>query len=184
MESFVLESAKVPQGTGMSRRTEMRKIQALILAFLAALCVTISPAASDATIKGVVTDGAGKPVRGATVKATLGIKSISRFTQADGRYRMSVAPGTYDVSVEAYGFAPEGGVGGYGRRVKRPASASPRRRSRSSSLDSRVRNWRASFPILPRRNCSSPGALNVMRSRPSCTGEGTQRPSGASSCLR
>jgi virginiamycin B lyase len=67
------------------------------------LCLPL--AAADVAIKGVVTDGAGKPVRGATVKATQGTKAISRFSQGDGRYEIAVAPGTYQVSVEAYGFA-------------------------------------------------------------------------------
>jgi len=77
----------------------------LLLAILAALALTSAVArASGAVIKGVVTDSSGKPVRGATVKATLDTKSVSRFTQADGRYEIALAPGTYAVSVDAYGF--------------------------------------------------------------------------------
>ena len=82
----------------------MRKVLAFVVASGLAAFVTMSLSAADATIKGVVTDAAGKPVRGATVTATSGIKNISRFTQADGRYQISVAPGNYDVSVQAYGF--------------------------------------------------------------------------------
>src|SRR6202142_2995449 len=71
----------------------------LVFPFLAA-----SLWGADATLRGVVTDTAGKPVRGAIVKATLGAKSISRFTQQDGRYELPVAPGTYQLSVDAYGY--------------------------------------------------------------------------------
>jgi virginiamycin B lyase len=82
----------------------MQRIRDLLLACGVVLCLTVSLAASDSTIRGVVTDSGGKPVRGATVKATKGTRSVSRFTQNDGRYDITVAPGTYDVSVEAYGF--------------------------------------------------------------------------------
>lgn len=75
------------------------------LAFLL-LFSAISPlAAATSVIKGVVTDSAGKPVRGAVVSAKSGIKTISRFSQSDGRYEIAVDAGTYDVTVEAYGFA-------------------------------------------------------------------------------
>jgi len=60
--------------------------------------------ASGAGIHGVVTDNAGKPVRGAMVKATLGGKTVTRFTQADGRYEIALPAGSYDLTVEAYGF--------------------------------------------------------------------------------
>ena len=83
----------------------MRRVKAVLLALVAAACFAASlAAASEATIRGRVTDSAGKAVRGATVKATLGTKSVSRFTQNDGSYDISVPPGTYTVSVEAYGF--------------------------------------------------------------------------------
>jgi streptogramin lyase len=67
-------------------------------------CAVTSFAASGAAIRGVVTDGAGKPVRGAVVRARAGIKAVSRFTQADGSYEIAVAPGTYEVSASAFGF--------------------------------------------------------------------------------
>ena len=71
--------------------------------------------AADTVIKGIVTDSNGKPVRGAIVKATLDIKSISRFTQSDGRYEIAVAPGTYAVSADAFGLRRKAGLGGYGQ---------------------------------------------------------------------
>jgi virginiamycin B lyase len=61
--------------------------------------------AADAVLHGVVTDDAGKPVRGAMVKAASGIKIIARYSQNDGRYEIKVPSGTYDVAVEAFGFA-------------------------------------------------------------------------------
>ena len=82
----------------------MQTTRNFFLLIMATLCFTASYAASNAVIKGSVTDSAGNPVRGATVKASAGIKSVSRFTQNDGRFQIAVTPGTYDVSVEAYGF--------------------------------------------------------------------------------
>jgi len=82
----------------------MRNISFALLLMAAAVYLPISLAASDTAIKGVVTDSAGKPVRGATVKATSGKKSVSRFTQSDGSYSISVPSGTYDVSVDTYSF--------------------------------------------------------------------------------
>jgi len=72
---------------------------------LAGFCVTASLAAATSAIKGIVTDSSGKPVRGAVISAKSGIKTISRFSQTDGKYEIAVPAGTYDVSVEAYGFA-------------------------------------------------------------------------------
>lgn len=57
--------------------------------------------AADSGVTGVVTDGDGNPVPGATV-------SLSGFpdeTGADGRYRLRATPGEYELSVEAFGFA-------------------------------------------------------------------------------
>ena len=62
-------------------------------------------AAADAMIRGVVTDDAGKPVRGALIKASTPERSFSRFTQNDGKYEISLPSGNYTVTVDAYGFA-------------------------------------------------------------------------------
>ena len=72
--------------------------------FLAVVLASAAVTGSDAGFRGVVTDEAGKPVRGAVVKATAGYKSVIRYTQADGRYEIAVPPGKYSVSVEAFGF--------------------------------------------------------------------------------
>jgi streptogramin lyase len=73
--------------------------------FLALMIATAQLAAADIVLHGVVTNDAGKPVRGAIIKATSGIKSVSRFSQSDGRYEIPLPSGTYDVSVDAFGFA-------------------------------------------------------------------------------
>ncbi len=68
----------------------------------------VAVSAGNSTLRGIVTDGAGKPIRGAIVKATLGGKSIARYTDQDGRYQMpGLESGRYDISVNAYGFAVE-----------------------------------------------------------------------------
>src|SRR5580704_8634423 len=72
---------------------------------LISLCALAPLNAATSAIKGVVTDSSGKPIRGAIVSAKSGIKTVSRFSQKDGKYEISVPAGTYDVSVEAYGFA-------------------------------------------------------------------------------
>jgi streptogramin lyase len=77
----------------------------LSIALIAMIGFAISSHAADAVIHGAVTDSAGKPIRGAIVKATLADKTVARFTQADGRYEISVPPGKYSISAEAYGFA-------------------------------------------------------------------------------
>jgi virginiamycin B lyase len=63
--------------------------------------------AADAGFSGTVTNAAGKPIRGALVKASAGAKTITKFTQADGKYEITLVPGTYDVAVEAYGYDPK-----------------------------------------------------------------------------
>src|ERR1700739_570592 len=73
--------------------------------FLTLMIATAQLAAADIVLHGVVTNDAGKPVRGAIIKATSGIKSVSRFSQSDGRYEIPLPSGTYDVSVDAFGFA-------------------------------------------------------------------------------
>src|ERR1700690_3063741 len=88
-------------------RTNMRAAR-IIMWFIAVLmCASSSFAATGSSIRGIVTDGAGKPIRGARVRARSGIKAISRFTQPDGRYEIAVLPGSYEVSVLAFGFAPK-----------------------------------------------------------------------------
>ncbi|HEV2521856.1 MAG TPA: carboxypeptidase regulatory-like domain-containing protein [Candidatus Acidoferrales bacterium] len=79
----------------------------IALAFFAVLCLTAAVAAADVVVHGVVTDAAGKPVRGAIVKATAGDLSISGYSQSDGRYEISVPAGKYDISADAYGFGPK-----------------------------------------------------------------------------
>jgi virginiamycin B lyase len=61
-------------------------------------------AATLTTIKGTVTDNTGKAIRGAMISANQGTKLIARFSQADGRYSITVPAGSYDVKADAYGF--------------------------------------------------------------------------------
>ncbi len=80
----------------------MRSSVYLAIGAVIFLCGTL--AAAPTTIKGMVTDSAGKPVRGALISAASGMKTISRYSQKDGKYEIAVAGGIYDVSVNAYGF--------------------------------------------------------------------------------
>ena len=85
----------------------MRKAIHKTIWLLLAAGALVSPrlVAVDAGFRGVVTDEAGKPVRGAIVKATAGYKGVIRYSQADGRYSVTLPPGKYSVNVEAFGFA-------------------------------------------------------------------------------
>jgi virginiamycin B lyase len=85
----------------------MRRLSHVVLMLGAILCLAATLAAADSTIHGIVTDAAGKPVRGAIIKATAGNLSVSAYSQNDGRYEISVPAGKYDVSVDAYGYGPK-----------------------------------------------------------------------------
>ena len=62
-------------------------------------------AASMASISGVVKDGGGKALRGARITATSGYRSVSRFTDQAGRYKITdLQPGTYEVSATGWGL--------------------------------------------------------------------------------
>jgi len=81
-------------------------VRKMMCAFLTLICVTATAlAVADGEIHGIVTDNAGKPIRGAMVKATAGDKTVARFTQRDGRYQITVPAGSYEVSADAYGLA-------------------------------------------------------------------------------
>jgi hypothetical protein len=85
----------------------MRKLSHVVFMLCTVLCLATSLEAADSSIHGVIADSAGKPLRGAIVKATAGNLSISGYSQNDGRYEISVPAGTYDISVDAYGFGPK-----------------------------------------------------------------------------
>ena len=98
----------LPLRSPRSKEKKMRKLCVpSALTFCAVFCLAATLAAGDAVVHGVVTDAAGKPVRGAIVKATAGNLSVSGYSQNDGRYEISVPAGTYDISAEAYGFGPK-----------------------------------------------------------------------------
>ena len=62
-------------------------------------------AASEGSVTGVVTDDAGKALRGATVTAKIDNMSVSRYTDALGKYLITgLKPGSYKISATAYAF--------------------------------------------------------------------------------
>ena len=85
--------------------SSQRKIMIVFCAAALTLCFNAALAASDTIIHGVVTDNAGKPIRGAMVKATAKGKAVTRFTAADGRYEIMLPAGATNLTAEAYGFA-------------------------------------------------------------------------------
>lgn len=63
--------------------------------------------AKEIAFQGIATDETGKPLRGAIVKASAGYKSVSCLTDQGGRFRLAdLAPGNYEISVTAWGYAP------------------------------------------------------------------------------
>src|SRR4029077_18753110 len=67
-------------------------------------------AVGTGSISGLITDGAGKPLRAAVVAASLGNMSVSRFSDAAGRYQISdLKPGTYKISATAWGYGSKTG---------------------------------------------------------------------------
>lgn len=97
-------------------RTVKRHANVLLLVWCSLLLSTASMFAADAVVRGVVTDEAGKSIRGALVRVTIGTMTVNGFTQSDGRFEITVPAGTHTVSAEAFGF-------GLSRRSKDTAKA-------------------------------------------------------------
>jgi len=66
----------------------MSKLSRIVIASCAVMCLATTLFAADAVIHGVVKDSAGKPVRGAIVKAVAGNLSVSAYSQNDGGTRL------------------------------------------------------------------------------------------------
>ena len=84
-----------------------------VIALAAAVCLTlliVAPAAqtSAGTIAGTVTDGAGAPLPGVTVRlASRGATPRTALTNAKGEFTFQqVPPGTYDLTATLSGFQP------------------------------------------------------------------------------
>src|SRR6266478_681541 len=84
-----------------------QKLGRIVVMFCAVMCLATTLSAADVMIHGVITDSAGKPVRGAIVKAAAGNLSVSAYSQNDGRYEITVPAGSVDVSADAFGFGPK-----------------------------------------------------------------------------
>ena len=60
---------------------------------------------TGASISGVVKDNAGKPMRGASITAASGGKSVTRFSDQMGQYKITdLTPGSYQITATAWGF--------------------------------------------------------------------------------
>ncbi len=57
--------------------------------WLAMVSSGVAAAISEGSITGVVTDDAGKPLRGAAVTAKIDNMSVSRYTDASGKYQIT-----------------------------------------------------------------------------------------------
>src|SRR5258708_23959699 len=104
----------------------MQKLGRIVATGCAVMCLATTLSAADAVIHGVVTDSAGKPVRGAIVKAAAGNLSVSAYSQNDGRYEITVPARNVDVSADAYGFCPTRQATDASKAVEANFSLSPR----------------------------------------------------------
>src|ERR1017187_4944936 len=86
-------------------RIEMRKMRVILCAFVVVISASARLAASEAVIRGIVTDNDGKPIRGALVRAQVGYKIVTRYSQKDGRYEIAVPGGSYSVIADAFGYS-------------------------------------------------------------------------------
>ena len=83
----------------------MRKMRVILCAFVVVISASARLAASEAVIRGIVTDNDGKPIRGALVRAQVGYKIVTRYSQKDGRYEIAVPGGSYSVIADAFGYS-------------------------------------------------------------------------------
>jgi len=82
----------------------MKKMNVVLGAFAAVMLFSGSLTAADMVIRGLVTDSSGKPIRGALVRAQAGYKIVTRFSQKDGKYEITVPSGTYSITADAFGY--------------------------------------------------------------------------------
>ncbi len=82
------------------------RLPALVL-FLAALFLPTQSGAQTATLHGQVTDPSSAVIPGASISLTGGAQPLHTKSGADGQYAFrGVAPGSYDLTASANGFAP------------------------------------------------------------------------------
>lgn len=97
--------------TMKKQRQHLRIVRLAAACFFLALWIAIVPArfaaaTSDGSVSGVVTDDGGKPLRGAPVTARIDNMSVSRYTDASGKYLITgLKPGSYKISATAWGYA-------------------------------------------------------------------------------
>jgi iron complex outermembrane receptor protein len=97
-----LTSSRTPFMVMRLRRTYLFAVAFMLLAFTPGLA-----RAQDGTITGTLTDAkSGNPLTSASieVKTANGTLAGRAVSNADGKYRVSVAPGTYSVSVRIVGY--------------------------------------------------------------------------------
>ena len=85
----------------------MNKIRVNIFIFLVTLFVSTTTYAQSpsATVKGIIKDPAGTPLGRVSVQAVNSGKSTS--TDENGRYTLTLSPGTYEITFSATGHASQ-----------------------------------------------------------------------------
>lgn len=79
---------------------------ACLLTVVAALGSAHAQDSTAVSIQGTVTDHAGRAVQGASVAATSGVQEVhAAVTNSEGKFEISVKPGTYSLQISATGFA-------------------------------------------------------------------------------
>src|ERR1051326_5470161 len=104
----------------MQRRTTMPKTESSIRSIFGAIpffalgfglvvwgvgSFRTAEATSVVSISGIVKDGTGNGLRGARIIATSGYRSVSRFTDRVGRYKIGDLPaGSYEIAATGWGL--------------------------------------------------------------------------------
>jgi iron complex outermembrane receptor protein len=86
----------------MSRR-RVRSLTVALPALMLSLILPTGASAQDAILTGTVANESGTPVNAAQIEIRGGVAGTGTLTDGQGRFRITLAPGTYDLVVTAVG---------------------------------------------------------------------------------
>ena len=87
--------------------TVARVARRVVLYFYVFVATAVPSVAQDVALAGRVVDASGAVIPGVTVTASSGPERRSVVTNREGRFTFAtLAPGTYDIQAELFGFSP------------------------------------------------------------------------------